>query len=123
MQIRDNGKRLGRAPVAPAPGSFSESSQHITISRDSQTLLDHSVYVVNNGDTAFPLLYLTDKHSGTRYLVDCGATVSIFPASLQDQNTRAQTSPLIAANGYPAANAVLHVDTPDHDRPVVFHPL
>ena len=99
MQIRDNGKRLGRAPVAPAPGSFSESSQHITISRDSQTLLDHSVYVVDNGDTAFPLLYLTDKHSGTRYLVDCGATVSIFPASLQDQNTLAQTSPLIAANG------------------------
>ena len=62
-------------------------------------LLDHSVYVVDNGDKAIPLLYLTDRHSGTHFLVDCGATVSIFPASLQDQKTRTQTTLLIAANG------------------------
>ena len=86
-------------PVAPAPGSFSESFQHTNQSGDTQTLLDHSVYAVDNGDTAIPLLYLTDRHSGTRFLVDSGATVSIFPASLQDQKTRPQTTPLIAANG------------------------
>ena len=99
MQVHDDGKRLGRPPVAPAPGSFSESFQHTNQSGDTQTLLDHSVYAVDNGDTAIPLLYLTDRHSGTRFLVDSGATVSIFPASLQDQKTRPQTTPLIAANG------------------------
>ena len=96
MQIRDDGKRLGRSPVAPAAGSFTMSSQHIN---QRQTLSDVPVYAVNQGDTAVPLLCLTNRHSGTRFLVDYGATVSIFPASNQDQKTRPQTAPLIAANG------------------------
>ena len=99
MQIHDDGKRLGRPPVAPAPGSFAESFQHANQSGDTQTLLDHSVYAVDNGDTAIPLLYLTDRHSGTRFLVDSGVTVSIFPASLQDQKTRPQTTP--SSSKYP----------------------
>ena len=99
MQVHDDGKRLGQPPVARAPGSFLKSSHHITLSNDDRTLVDHSIYAVDKGDMAIPLLYLTDRHSGTRFLVDCGATVSIFPASLQDQMTRPQTSPLLAANG------------------------
>ena len=97
MQVHDDGKRLGRTPVALAPSNFLKSSHHITLSNDDQTLVDHSIYAVDKGDTAIPLLYLTVRHSGMRFLVDCGATVSIFPKSLQDQMNRPQTSPLLAA--------------------------
>ena len=99
MQVHDDGKRLGQSPVAPATGSFSMSYQHSNQPSDRHTPLDHSIYVADKGDTAIPLLYLTDKHSGIRFLADYGATVSIFPASPQNRKTRPQTAPLIAANG------------------------
>ena len=40
-----------------------------------------------------------DRRSGRSYLVDTGADVSVFPASLIDKKTRQKTEPLVAANG------------------------
>ena len=54
---------------------------------------------VDNRDKAIPRLYLTDRHSGTLFLVNCGATVRILLVSLQNQKIQTQTTLLIAANG------------------------
>ena len=40
-----------------------------------------------------------DRRTGRSYLVDTGADVSVFPASLVDKRTRQKTDPLVAANG------------------------
>ena len=40
-----------------------------------------------------------DRRTGRSYLVDTGADVSVFPASLIDKRTRQKTDPLVAANG------------------------
>ena len=40
-----------------------------------------------------------DRRTGRSYLVDTGADVSVFPASLIDKKTRQKTDPLVAANG------------------------
>ena len=40
-----------------------------------------------------------DRHTGTSFLVDTGADVSVFPASAADKHTRAPSGTLTAANG------------------------
>ena len=56
--------------------------------------------MVDNWDKDISLLYLADRHSGIHFLVDCGITISIFPASLQDQKTRTQPTQPLAANSF-----------------------
>ena len=45
------------------------------------------------------LLFLVDGHSAKRFLVDTGAAVSVYPASLRDINGDSHTRSLVAANG------------------------
>ena len=45
------------------------------------------------------LLFLRDGHSAKRFLVDTGAAVSVYPASLRDINGGSHTRSLVAANG------------------------
>ena len=45
------------------------------------------------------LLFLVDGHSAKRFLVDTGAAVSVYPASLRDINGGSHTRSLVAANG------------------------
>ena len=45
------------------------------------------------------LLFLVDGHSAKRFLVDTGAAVSVYPASLRDINGGSQMRSLVAANG------------------------
>ena len=45
------------------------------------------------------LLFLVDGHSAKRFLVDTGAAVSVYPASLRDINGGSHTRFLVAANG------------------------
>lgn len=44
------------------------------------------------------LLYVWDRASGHKFLVDTGAQISVFPASSQDRRMR-DGEPLVAANG------------------------
>lgn len=46
-------------------------------------------------------LFVTDQTTGTKYLVDTGADLSIFPASLQQKTKRPSSYCLYAANGTP----------------------
>ena len=45
------------------------------------------------------LLYVTDKSTNIRYLVDTGAEVSVFPTTQQDRIRTKPTHQLVAANG------------------------
>ena len=45
------------------------------------------------------LLYLTDHASKTRFLIDTGAEVSVFPATSREKLESKQGQPLVAANG------------------------
>ena len=45
------------------------------------------------------LLFLVDGHSAKRFLVDTGAAVSVYSASLRDINGGSHTRSLVAANG------------------------
>lgn len=51
-----------------------------------------------SGQSACQLLYVWDRSTGHKFLVDTGAQVSVFPASSCDRRKEA-TEPLIAANG------------------------
>ncbi len=44
------------------------------------------------------LLYIRDRYTGNKLLVDTGAQVSVFPASARERR-RQKTEPLVAANG------------------------
>ena len=46
-------------------------------------------------------LYIMDRETNTKFLVDSGAEVSLFPASYADRTSGRQGPPLIAANGSP----------------------
>ena len=50
------------------------------------------------GNTSSRLLYLTDRHSEHRFLIDTGAEVSVFPASRQDKRSHKEGIHLKAAN-------------------------
>ena len=76
MQVRDEGKRLGRSPVAPATGSFSMSYQHSNQPSDRHTPLDHSIYV---GDTAIPHRQALWNPVSGRMWRDCQHLPSIPP--------------------------------------------
>ena len=45
------------------------------------------------------LLYVWDRQSGRRFLVDTGAEVSVFPATWRDRSSHCQGTKLTAANG------------------------
>lgn len=45
------------------------------------------------------LLFIVDGNSNKRFLVDTGASVSVFPASYKDKHSATRTPSLIAANG------------------------
>ena len=45
------------------------------------------------------LLFLVDGHSAKRFMVDTGAAVGVYPASLRDINGGSHTRSLVAANG------------------------
>ena len=51
------------------------------------------------GQNQTRLLYVWDRHSGQRFLVDTGAEVSVFPASNKDQHSQSLETKLTAANG------------------------
>ena len=57
------------------------------------------MFRVGESFTASNTLSLEDKISGTTYLVDTGADVSVYPASRTVKNTTKTDSPLVAANG------------------------
>ena len=46
-------------------------------------------------------MHITDKETNTRFLVDCGAAVSLMPATAADKASRGPTPQLTAANGSP----------------------
>lgn len=48
-----------------------------------------------------PLLFVPDRHSGRRFLVDTGAQISVIPASIADKNSGRSGPSLMAANGTP----------------------
>ena len=50
------------------------------------------------GQNQSRLLYVWDRNSGHKLLVDTGAQVSVFPASAQERRNH-KTDPLVAANG------------------------
>ena len=50
------------------------------------------------GQKSSHLLYVWDRNTGHKLLVDTGAQVSVFPASAQDRRQQ-KTVPLVAANG------------------------
>ena len=93
MQVHDDGKRTRPAASSSAPGSFfKELAPH------------HLIQQRPNAGRPLHLCgrqgrYVYPPPLPHRWLVDCDATVSFFPASLQDQMTRPQTSPFLAANG------------------------
>ena len=51
-----------------------------------------------SGQSQSHLLYVWDRNSGHKLLVDTGAQVSVFPASAHERRSQ-KTEPLIAANG------------------------
>jgi len=51
-----------------------------------------------SGQSQSRLLYVWDRNSGHKLLVDTGAQVSVFPASAHERR-RQKTEPLVAANG------------------------
>ena len=51
-----------------------------------------------SGQNQSHLLYVWDRNSGHKLLVDTGAQVSVFPASAHERRSQ-KTEPLIAANG------------------------
>ena len=55
------------------------------------------------GSSRSRLLYVTDKHSKTRFLIDTGAEVSVFPATRQEKLYRREGIILTAAN-----NSIIH---------------
>jgi len=48
-----------------------------------------------------PLLFLWDQNSGRRFLVDTGAEISVFPATIRDRRSGCNGPSLIAANHTP----------------------
>jgi len=48
-----------------------------------------------------PLLFIWDRHSGRRFLVDTGAEISVLPASIRDKHSGPQGPSLLAANHTP----------------------
>ena len=63
--------------------------------RLGQTLSATSV----TGHSPSRLLFLTDKYSGRRFLVDTGAEVSVIPPSPADRRIKPDCSGLCAVNG------------------------
>jgi hypothetical protein len=55
------------------------------------------------GGSSSRLLYVMDKHSKTRFLIDTGAEVSVFPATQHDKRYRRKGVSLTAAN-----NSAIH---------------
>ena len=51
-----------------------------------------------SGQSQSHLLYVWDRNSGHKLLVDAGAQVSVFPASAHERHSQ-KTEPLITANG------------------------
>ena len=51
------------------------------------------------GQSQSRLLYVWDRNTGHKLLVDTGAQVSVFPVSAQERRCRQKTEPLVAANG------------------------
>ena len=62
-----------------------------------------SLVATNTGQQPSRLFYVTDKHSGYRYLVDTGAEVSVIPPSPTERKHRQERSGLQAVNGTPIA--------------------
>jgi hypothetical protein len=56
-----------------------------------------------SGGSSSRLLYVTDKHSKTRFLIDTGAEVSVFPATQHDKRYCRKGVSLTAAN-----NSTIH---------------
>lgn len=66
-------------------------------------MLRGSVYALADAAKhAVPLLFVSDRNSGRKFLVDGGSTTSAFPATRQDQG-QPRSAPLAAANGSPIA--------------------
>ena len=51
-----------------------------------------------SGQNPSHLLYVRDRNTGNKLLVDTGAQVSVYPASASERR-RQKTEPLVAANG------------------------
>jgi cleavage and polyadenylation specificity factor subunit 1 len=66
------------------------------------------------------LLYVNDRKSGRRFLVDTGAEISVLPATGLNSRITSPTQPLLAANGssiktYGKYNLNLHLRTGDYN--------
>ena len=67
---------------------------HVSGKRPGRPLVAMAV-----GQNKTRLLYAWDRNSGRRFLVDTGAEVSVFPASMADRRSGRQGLQLTAANG------------------------
>ena len=70
------------------------------------------------------LLFLVDGYSAKRFLVDTGATVSVFPASHQNIDSGPRTLSLVAANGstiatYGTRKMKLRLENQDYTWPFI----
>ena len=83
-------------PFRRSPGLFSEACCFFRdIGKRPSRPLDVSAAGVSTKNT----LSVWDRLTGSSFLVDTGADVSVFPASLSDKKSRRSTAPLVAANG------------------------
>lgn len=62
-----------------------------------------SLVATSTGQQPSRLFYVTDKHSGSRFLVDTGAEASVIPPSPAERKHRQERSSLQAVNGTPIA--------------------
>jgi len=60
----------------------------------------HSLLAANDNSPTPCRLYVTDRNTRTKYLVDTGSDVSIFPQTLVSDRRRPETYELFAANGF-----------------------
>ncbi|KAK3890524.1 hypothetical protein Pcinc_005498 [Petrolisthes cinctipes] len=59
-----------------------------------------------------PLLQVIDRSSGSKFLVDTGASVSIFPPNSQNLNKKFPSYDLLTADGKPIASLNVETDSP-----------
>ena len=97
MQI--SGKHGSRSTVAPPTAGFKPTLQQIN-SCIPQSTSNHPNYFRRKSHPA-KLLHAIDENSRRRFLVDTGAKVSVYPASVSDIRSGRLGPPLEAANGTP----------------------
>lgn len=85
-------KTIGELDGKPKSPINNNSKQSTTTNR-ADTQVD------SVGNVASNRLFIKDKKSGTEFLIDTGADVSVIPVKSSDQRSLSDHNPLFAANG------------------------